>query len=85
MKSVMQHSFAQVPSVQIPRSSFQRDHGTKMPMDFDYLYPVFIDEMVPGDTANLRMNGFGRLATPVFPIMDNMFLDTFFFAIPYRR
>ncbi len=53
-------------------------------MDFDKLYPIFHDQMVPGDTANLRMSGFGRLATPVFPIMDNMMIDTFFFAIPYR-
>lgn len=80
----MKHSFAQVPSVQIPRSSFQRDHGTKIPIKFDYLYPIFHDEMVPGDTANLRVDAFGRLATPVFPIMDNMFVDIFFFAIPYR-
>ncbi|AXL15279.1 major capsid protein [Microviridae sp.] len=84
MKSVMAHSFAQVPQVSIPRSTFNRDHGVKMPMDFDKLYPIFHDEMVPGDTAKLRVNAFGRLATPQFPIMDNMFIDTFFFAIPYR-
>ncbi|AXL15284.1 major capsid protein [Microviridae sp.] len=84
MKSVMTHSFAQVPGVSVPRSSFNRNHGIKQPMDFDLLYPIFHDQMVPGDTATLRFNGFGRLATPIFPVMDNMFIDTFFFAVPCR-
>ncbi|AXL15481.1 major capsid protein [Microviridae sp.] len=84
MKSVMAHQFSQVPNVAIPRSSFNRSHGVKTTIDFDKLYPVYVDEYLPGDTANLNMHAFGRLATPIFPIMDNMFLDTFFFAIPYR-
>lgn len=80
----MKHQFSQVPSVQIPRSSFDRSHGHKTTIDFDNLYPIYVDEYLPGDTANLKLNALGRLATPIFPVMDNMYLDTFFFAVPYR-
>ena len=84
MKSVMQHSFAQVPSANVPRSMFDRSHGHKTAIDADYLYPIFIDEGLPGDTLNLKANLFARMATPLYPLMDNLFLDTFFFAVPYR-
>jgi len=53
-------------------------------MDAGYLVPIFVDEALPGDTFNLKMSAFGRLATPINPIMDNMYLDTFFFAVPVR-
>lgn len=82
--SVMKHQFSQVPKAEIPRSSFDRSHGHKTTFDAGYLIPVFVDEALPGDTFNLRMTGFSRLATPIFPIMDNMYMDTHFFAIPYR-
>ena len=72
------HSFAQVPSADIERSSFNRSHGYKTTMDAGFLVPVFVDEVLPGDTFNLRMQHFARLATPFRPIMDNLFLDTFF-------
>lgn len=84
MPSVMSHNFSQVPKANIPRSSFDRSHGFKTTFDAGYLVPVFVDEALPGDTFNLDMAGFGRLATPLFPVMDNMFLDTFFFAVPIR-
>jgi hypothetical protein len=80
----MEHSFSQVPSAEIPRSSFDRSHGYKTTFDADLLVPVFVDEALPGDTFNLKMTAFARLATPIFPIMDNMFLDSFFFAVPVR-
>lgn len=84
MRSVMQHAFSMVPSADIPRSRFDRSHGYKTTFDAGYLIPIFIDEALPGDTFNLSMTGFSRLATPIFPIMDNMFMDTFFFAVPNR-
>ena len=65
MKSVMSHQFAQVPRADIPRSTFDRSHGLKTTFDADYLVPIFIDDILPGDTANLKMNGFARLATPL--------------------
>lgn len=84
MPSVMRHEFSQVPRVDIPRSSFNRSHGHKTTFDAGYLIPIFCDEALPGDTFNLNMAGFGRLATPLFPVMDNMFLDSHFFAVPIR-
>jgi len=84
MRSVMTHQFSRVPGVQIPRSSFDRSHGLKTTFDAGWLVPVFVDEALPGDTYNVRMHAFARLATPLFPIMDNMRLDSFFFAVPNR-
>lgn len=84
MKSVMSHNFAQVPSANIQRSSFDRSHGFKTTFDAGYLVPVFTDEALPGDSFNLRMTAFSRMATPIFPLMDNMRMDSFFFAVPIR-
>lgn len=86
MKSVMpaQHDFSQVPRAEIPRSSFDRSHGYKTAFDAGYLIPVFVDEALPGDTFNLSMTGFGRLSTPLRPFMDNVFINSFFFFVPYR-
>jgi hypothetical protein len=84
MRSVMKHSFAEVPRANIPRSSFNRSHGYKTTFDADGLIPVFVDDVVPGDTFNCNMNFFARLATPLYPIMDNMYLESFFFFVPYR-
>jgi len=78
------HSFSQVPRADIPRSSFNRSHGFKTTFDAGYLVPVLVDEALPGDTFNVRAAMFARLATPVAPIMDNMYLDAFFFAVPIR-
>lgn len=83
-RSVMTHQFSQVPKAEIQRSSFDRSHGYKTTFDAGYLVPVFVDEVLPGDTFNLRMSAFARLATPIKPIMDNIFLDTFFFFVPNR-
>lgn len=84
MKSVMSHQFGRVPHADIPRSSFDRSHGVKTTFDSGYLYPFFVDEALPGDTFNLRTAGFARLATPIYPVMDNIYLETFYFAVPIR-
>lgn len=84
IKSVMEHAFSQVPRAEIPRSSFDRSHGHKTTFDASFLIPVFVDEVLPGDTFNLNMTAFARMATPIFPIMDNAYLDSFFFFVPYR-
>ena len=84
MQSVMGHDFSKVPRADIPRSKFRRDHGYKTTLDAGYLVPVYVDEALPGDTFTMDMAAFGRLATPIHPILDNVFLDTFFFAVPVR-
>jgi hypothetical protein len=84
MKSVMSHNFAQVPRAEIPRSSFNRSHGYKTTFDAGKLIPFFVDEVLPGDTHNLNTHGFVRMATPIYPLMDNLHLDTFYFFCPTR-
>jgi len=84
MKSTSTHQFSQVPKANIPRSSFNRSHGLKTTFDSGWLVPVFVDEALPGDTLNLNMTAFTRLATPIHPFMDNIHLDSFFFAVPIR-
>lgn len=82
--SVMVHQFSQVPKADIPRSSFDRSHGYKTTLDAGYLVPVFCDEALPGDTFSVNLTGFARLATPLHPIMDNAYFNSFFFAVPIR-
>lgn len=84
MKSVMVHQFSQVPKANVPRSSFSRPSTYKTTFDAGYLIPFFIDEALPGDTFKIHAKLFARLATPIVPIMDNMYLDWFFFAVPNR-
>jgi len=84
MKSVMQHSFANVPNVEIPRSSFDRSFAHKTTFDAGYLVPILLDEALPGDSVNYSIDAFARLATPINPIMDNMKLDYHFWSVPLR-
>ena len=84
MKSVMVHRFSEVPKATIPRSTFDRSHGHKTAFDSGLLIPIYLDEALPGDTANVRLNAFARLATPIHPIMDNLRMSTFFFEVPVR-
>ncbi|WNK14763.1 MAG: major capsid protein [Microvirus sp.] len=83
-KSVSAHQFAMVPKADIPRSSFMVQKTHKTTFDAGYLIPIWLDEVLPGDTHSLKMTAFARLATPLFPVMDNMALDTFFFFVPNR-
>lgn len=83
-KSVDVHRFAMTPRADIPRSSFKIQKAHKTTFDAGYLIPIWVDEVLPGDTFNLRTTIFARLATPLFPIMDNMYIDTFFFFVPNR-
>lgn len=84
MRSAMQHTFARVPKAEIPRSQFDRSFGHKTTFNAGYLIPVFVDEVLPGDTFNLRMTAFARMATPIKPLMDNLYMDSFFFFVPNR-
>ena len=79
-----QHTFSEVPSVQIPRSSFNRSHSYKTTFNSGYLYPIMVDEALPGDTFKCRLTAFARMATPIYPVMDNLFMDVFYFSCPNR-
>ena len=80
----MTHQFSQTPKVETERSSFDRTHQHKTTFDAGKLIPFYIDEVLPGDSFNVNTTLFGRLATPLHPIMDNMFLDTHYFFVPNR-
>lgn len=79
-----QHSFAEVPSTSIQRSVFNRSSGLKTAFDSGYLIPIYTDECLPGDTMALKTSCLVRMTTPIFPVMENIYLDIFYFAIPYR-
>lgn len=78
------HTFSKAPQVSVPRSKFNRSHGVKTTFFEGYLVPILADEILPGDTFHLKMHAFCRMSTPTYPIMDNLYLETFFFAVPYR-
>ena len=84
LRSPSQFSFSRSPEANIPRSSFNRSFSLKTTFDAGYLVPIYWDEALPGDSFNLRATLFGRLATPIYPIMDNLTLHTYFFAVPNR-
>lgn len=92
-RSVDVHQFSMIPRAEVPRSSFSMQRAYKttfggknatLSSANSYLYPIFVEEVLPGDTFNLRMTAFARLATPLFPVMDNLYLDSFFFFCPMR-
>lgn len=84
-KSVTQFAFSKVPQVKNPRSTFNRSHGYKTTFDCDYLVPFYVDEVLPGDTFNLRTNMLLRLNSQALrPFMDNAWIDTFYFFVPNR-
>lgn len=80
-----QHKFSEVPQANIERSIFDRSHGHKTMFEPDFLIPFYVDWVLPGDTFNVNTNNFIRMTSPLkVPIMDNMYLDTFYFFVPNR-
>jgi len=69
------HQFSQTKRADIPRSSFDLSHGYKTTFKASSLIPILSLEILPGDTVNLRASLFGRLATPIKPILDNLYLE----------
>lgn len=78
------HNFAQVPKVGLSRTAFDRSSRLTTTFNVDYLVPVFLEEIVPGDTCKLDMYTVARLTTLAVPFMDNLYLDSFFFFVPHR-
>ena len=74
------HTFSKSPQANIPRSQFDRSHGHKTTFNEGYLVPIFVDEALPGDTFNLSMTSFVRMSTPVYPLMDNLHLSSYWLA-----
>jgi hypothetical protein len=72
------------PGIQIPRANFDRSRRKMTTIDFDYIYPVYWDEVYPNDTFTMSCDAFGRVATLLYPNFDNMYLDVHFFFVPMR-
>ena len=79
------HRFSEVPNVSKPRSTFDRSHGIKTTFDSGYLIPILIDEALPGDTFKCKLTAFARMATPIYPVMDNLYMTTHFFSVSTQR
>lgn len=84
LPSVMKHDFSRAPRADISRSSIDCSAGYKSAFDAGYLIPFFWEEALPGDTFNVKCTILARLATPIYPIMDNLHLDTHWFFCPER-
>lgn len=76
--------FSELPSANIKRSSFDRSFSHKTSFNVGELVPIFVDEVLPGDTFSVDTSKVVRLQTPITPVMDNLFLDTYFFFVPAR-
>lgn len=76
--------YNQVPHAEIRRSRFKRDFSLLTTLNEGDLVPIYVDEVLPGDTFKIDVNGLVRMATPLYPVMDNCNMDIFFFFVPCR-
>lgn len=76
--------YNQVPHAEIRRSRFKRDFSVLTTINEGDLVPIYVDEVLPGDTFKIDVNGLVRMATPLYPVMDNCNMDIFFFFVPCR-
>lgn len=83
-RSVKVDHFAMIPRADIPRSTFKMETAHKTTFNAGQLIPVFIDEILPGDEFNLHLTAFARMATPIYPLMDNLHMEHHAFFVPNR-
>lgn len=79
-----ENKFASIPQIDIKRSRFDRSSQHKTTFNAGELIPIYVDEVLPGDTITMDMASIIRMSTPIFPVMDNAYLDTYFFFVPNR-
>lgn len=76
--------FNQVPRLDITRSRFKRRQDVKLTMNAGQLIPFYVDEVLPGDTFEIDQAAIIRMTTPIFPVMDNCYMDIYYFFTPNR-
>ena len=76
--------FSQIPQANIRRSKFTRNHSHKTTFNAGKLIPIYVDEMLPGDTFSMDTSVFCRMSTPIYPVMDNAYMDYYYFFVPNR-
>lgn len=79
-----QSHFSQVPRADIARSRFDRSSSIKTSFNVGELVPFYVDEVLPGDTFSVDTSKVVRMQTMITPIMDNVYLDTYWFYVPSR-
>lgn len=79
-----QSHFANVPQIDVRRSRFERVSTHKTTFNAGQLIPIYVDEVLAGDTHSVDMSMVVRMTTPIKPIMDNIYMDTYFFFVPMR-
>ena len=84
MNRNVESHFSELPQIDIQRSMFDRSSSHKTSFNVGELIPFYVDEVLPGDTFNVTTSCVVRLQTPLTPIMDNIYLDTFYFYVPNR-
>lgn len=82
-RNTEQH-YAQVPRAEIRRARFKRPFTLLTTINEGDLVPIYVDEVLPGDTAKINMNALVRMSTPLYPVMDNSYCDFYFFFVPSR-
>lgn len=76
--------FSQIPKMNVSRSKFIRKQDVKFTMNAGELIPFYVDEVLPGDTFSVDTAGICRMSTPIYPVMDNCYLDVYYFYTPMR-
>lgn len=77
--------FSQTPKINIARSKFDESHSIKTTWNVGDVIPLFVDsDILPGDTVQMDMSEIVRMATPIYPIMDNLYMDIYWFFVPHR-
>lgn len=77
--------FSNLPTINIKRSSFKRPSTHKTSWNCSDLIPIYVDsDILPGDSVKMRMAEIVRMQTPIFPVMDNAYMDIYFFFVPHR-
>lgn len=76
--------FDLAPQVSVERSTMDRSTNIKTSFNVGELIPFYIDEVLPGDTFQIQTSKVARLQTLITPVMDNLYLDTYYFFVPNR-
>lgn len=84
MNRNVESHFGHIATKDIRRSKFKRDCSLKTTLNTGKIYPIYIDEVLPGDTAKIHVDSLVRMTTPIYPVMDNAWMDTYFFFVPRR-
>lgn len=84
MNRNVESHFSELPGIDVPRSIFDRSCTHKTSFNVGQLIPFFIDEVLAGDSFNVTTSKVVRLQTLLTPVLDNLYLDTYFFFVPQR-